>query len=171
MISPSVSCPTVLESQPEPYSNSCRPRTESTIRLLSSPKACPRLSATTRSMMWKCWQSSKWRHYLEGVHQPFEIWTAHKNLEYFWTAQKLNCHQARWSLYLSRFNFTLHQKPGRSMGKPDALSCHADHGSCKGTYPSNPPGSSSVLPSVLPSVHPPCFIFISHYRFIIISCS
>jgi hypothetical protein len=23
---------------------------------------------------------------------------------------------------LSRFNFTLHHKPGRSMGKPDALS-------------------------------------------------
>src|SRR6202795_2792168 len=36
---------------------------------------------------------------------------------------------------------------------------------CKGTYPLDPPGSSSGLPSVSPSVHPPCFIFISHYRF------
>src|ERR1700675_3158461 len=42
---------------------------------------------------------------------------------------------------------------------------------CKGTYPSNPPGSSSRLPSVLPSIHPPCFRYISHYRCIIISCS
>ena len=44
---------------------------------------------------------------------------------------------------------------------------------CKGTYPSNPPGSSSVLPSVLPSVHPPCFyIYISlsfYYHFMFIS--
>src|ERR1700675_959213 len=69
----------------------------------------------------------EWRHYLEGVRQPFEIWMGHKNLEYFQTAQKLNRRQARWSLYLSRFNFTLHHKPGRSMGKPDALSRCADH--------------------------------------------
>jgi len=31
-------------------------------------------------------------------------------------------------LYLSRFDFTLHHKPGHSMGKPDALSHCADHG-------------------------------------------
>ena len=71
----------------------------------------------------------EWRHYLEGARQPFEIWTDHKNLEYFRTAQKLNRRQARWSLFLSRFNFTLHHKPGRTMGKPDALSRRADHGS------------------------------------------
>ena len=69
----------------------------------------------------------EWRHYLEGARQDFEIFTDHKNLEYFRTAQKLNRRQARWSLYLSRFNFTLHHKPGRSMGKPDALSRRADH--------------------------------------------
>ena len=71
----------------------------------------------------------EWRHYLEGAKHSFEIWTDHKNLEYFWTAQKLNRRQARWSLFLSRFDFSLHHKPGRSMGKPDALSRRADHGS------------------------------------------
>ena len=30
-------------------------------------------------------------------------------------------------MYLSGFDFTLHHKPGCSMGKPDALSHHADH--------------------------------------------
>jgi hypothetical protein len=25
----------------------------------------------------------EWRHYLEGVRHPVEIWTDHKNLEYF----------------------------------------------------------------------------------------
>jgi hypothetical protein len=61
-----------------------------------------------------------------------EIWTDHKNLEYFRVAQKLNRRQARWSLYLSHFDFTLHHKPGRSMGKPDALSRRADHRSGQG---------------------------------------
>jgi hypothetical protein len=74
----------------------------------------------------------EWRHYLEGARHPVEIWTDHKNLEYFRVAQKLNHQQARWSLYLSRFYFTLHHKPGRSMGKPDALSRRADHGSGQG---------------------------------------
>jgi hypothetical protein len=74
----------------------------------------------------------EWRHYLEGTRHPVEIWTDHKNLEYFRVAQKLNHRQARWSLYLSRFDSTLHHKPGRSMGKPDALSRRADHGSGQG---------------------------------------
>jgi hypothetical protein len=74
----------------------------------------------------------EWRHYLEGARHPVEIWTDHKNLEYFRVAQKLNRRKARWSLYLSRFNFTLHHKPGRSMGKPDALSRRPDHGSGQG---------------------------------------
>jgi hypothetical protein len=74
----------------------------------------------------------EWRHYLEGARHPGEIWTNHKNLEYFRVAQKLNCRQARWSLYLSRFDITLHHKPGQSMGKPDALSRWADHGSRQG---------------------------------------
>jgi hypothetical protein len=74
----------------------------------------------------------EWRHYLEGARHPIEIWTDHKNVEYFRVAQKLNRRQARWSLYLSRFDFTLHHKPGRSMGKPDTLSRRADHGSGQG---------------------------------------
>jgi len=49
-----------------------------------------------------------WRHFLEGARHKFEIWTDHKNLEYFMTAKKLNRHQARWSLYLSRFDFAMH---------------------------------------------------------------
>jgi len=31
-----------------------------------------------------------WRHFLEGATEKFEIWTDHKNLEYFMKAQKLN---------------------------------------------------------------------------------
>jgi len=73
----------------------------------------------------------EWRHFLEGARHPVEIWTDHKNLEYFMTAKKLNRRQACWSLYLVCFDFKLIYRPGRSMGKPDALSWRPDHG--KGT--------------------------------------
>ena len=68
-----------------------------------------------------------WRHYLEGCKHKFEIWTDHQNLQYFMESKKLNCHQARWSLYLSRFDFVLVHKPGPTMGKANTLLRHADH--------------------------------------------
>jgi hypothetical protein len=37
----------------------------------------------------------EWRHHLEGARHPVEIWTDHKNLEYFRVAQKLNRRQVR----------------------------------------------------------------------------
>jgi len=70
----------------------------------------------------------EWRHFLEGARHPVEIWTDHKNLEYFMTAKKLNCRQAQWSLYLVHFDFKLVHRPGCSMGKPDTLSWRLDHG-------------------------------------------
>ena len=67
-----------------------------------------------------------WRHFLEGARTKFEIWTDHKNLEYFMTNQKLNRRQARWALFLSRFDFTLKHVPGTKMGKADGLSRRPD---------------------------------------------
>jgi len=67
-----------------------------------------------------------WRHFLEGATIKFEIWTDHKNLEYFMKAQKLNRKQARWALYLLRFNFMLKHVPGSKMGKADSLSRRLD---------------------------------------------
>ncbi|GLB43895.1 putative retrotransposable element tf2 155 kda protein type 1-like [Lyophyllum shimeji] len=70
----------------------------------------------------------EWRHFLEGARHKVDIYMDHKNLQYFLTAKKLNRRQAQWSLYLANFDFVLHHRPGRSMGKPDALSRRADHG-------------------------------------------
>jgi len=67
-----------------------------------------------------------WRHFLEGATVKFEIWTDHKNLEYFMKAQKLNRRQARWALYLSRFDFTLKHVLGSKIGKIDSLSRRPD---------------------------------------------
>ena len=67
-----------------------------------------------------------WRYLLEGAQYKFEIWTDYKNLEYFMKAQKLNRRQARWALYLSRFNFILKYIVGTKMGKADRLSKRVD---------------------------------------------
>jgi hypothetical protein len=71
----------------------------------------------------------EWRHFLTGAKHKFKIWTDHKNLEYFMSVKKLNHRQARWSLYLSHFDFVMHHRPGTSMGKCNTLSRCADHGS------------------------------------------
>ena len=61
-----------------------------------------------------------------GARVKFEIWTDHKNLEYFMSSQNLNRRQARWALYLSRFDFMLKHVPGSKMGKADGLSRRSD---------------------------------------------
>ena len=58
-----------------------------------------------------------WQYLLEDAKYKFEVWTNHKNLEYFIKAQKLNQRQAYWALYLSRFDFTLKLVPGTKMEK------------------------------------------------------
>ena len=68
-----------------------------------------------------------WRHHLEGATHKVEIWSDHRNLQYFMGAKKLNRRQARWALYLSRFDFEMIHKPGASMEKADALSRRPDH--------------------------------------------
>ena len=67
-----------------------------------------------------------WRHLLEGAQFRFEIWTDHKNLEYFMKVQKLNRRQAQWVLYLSQFDFTLKHVLETRIGKADGLSRRPD---------------------------------------------
>jgi len=67
-----------------------------------------------------------WRHFLEGSRSKFKVWTDHKNLEYFMSNQKLNRRQARWALYLSRFDFVLKHIAESKIGKADRLSRRPD---------------------------------------------
>jgi len=67
-----------------------------------------------------------WRHFLKETTIKFEIWTDHKNLEYFMKAQRLNRRQARWALYLSRFDFMLKHILESKIGKADSLSRRPD---------------------------------------------
>ena len=69
----------------------------------------------------------EWRHILEGTKHMIKILDDHQNLMYFRMAQTLNCRQARWSLYLSGFDYSLTHRASRHLAKPDALSRHVDH--------------------------------------------
>jgi RNase H-like domain found in reverse transcriptase len=68
-----------------------------------------------------------WQYYLLGSEHPTTILSDHKNLTYFRTTQKLNRRQARWSLFLSKFNLQLVHIPGSQMIQSDALSRREDH--------------------------------------------
>lgn len=63
----------------------------------------------------------EWRPYLEGSKHPITVLSDHKNLEYFMSTKLLNRRQARWSEFLSRFDFKITYRPGKAGGKPDAL--------------------------------------------------
>ncbi|ESK83040.1 reverse transcriptase-rnase h-integrase [Moniliophthora roreri MCA 2997] len=67
-----------------------------------------------------------WEHYLLGGAHPVTVLSDHKNLTYFWTAQKLNRRQARLSLYLTQFDLRLVHVPGTKMVQSDALSRRPD---------------------------------------------
>ena len=56
------------------------------------------------------------------------VFSDHKNLTYFRTAQKLNDRQARGSLYLLEFDIKLVHLPGTQMVQSNALSPRPDHG-------------------------------------------
>jgi hypothetical protein len=70
---------------------------------------------------------TEWRHDLEGNPHLVIVFTDHKNLLYFHTAQKLTRRQAQWQLILSMFDIELHHIPGTKLAAPDALSRRPDH--------------------------------------------
>jgi transposase InsO family protein len=63
----------------------------------------------------------EWRLELQSVENPIQVLTDHKHLEYFTTTKLLNRRQARRSQFLSQFDFRIIYCPGKSGGKPDAL--------------------------------------------------
>jgi len=63
----------------------------------------------------------EWRPECEGARYPLKLITDHKNLEYFMTKKLLNRRQAQWSEFLTRFDYEIVYRPGKSNGKADAL--------------------------------------------------
>ena len=69
----------------------------------------------------------EYRHHLEGHPHKVEIWLDYQNLTFFRTAQKLTRRQARWALFMTRFDFVLYYKPEKTMQAEDPLFRRADH--------------------------------------------
>ncbi|GJF00822.1 polyprotein [Phanerochaete sordida] len=63
-----------------------------------------------------------WRQFLEGLPEPFDIWTDHQNLQYWKTAQNLTRRQARWACYLAEYDFRIVHKPEKTHLIADPLS-------------------------------------------------
>jgi len=68
----------------------------------------------------------EWRHYLEGCPHPLIIWSDHENLTRWREPQQLNRRQARWMLYMTRFNYVIKHFPGNKNVLTDALSRRPD---------------------------------------------
>ena len=68
----------------------------------------------------------QWRHFLQGAAHTTTIITDHENLKYFKATHRLTRRQARWSLFLSEFDFIINHRPGKLHKAADALSRRAD---------------------------------------------
>ena len=69
----------------------------------------------------------QWRHLLQGGKHQVTILSDHLNLQYFMTSKALTRRQARWSLFLSEFDFVITYRKGVRNGKPDLLSRRMDY--------------------------------------------
>src|ERR1700731_920044 len=64
----------------------------------------------------------EWRHILLSREQPFEILTDHRNLVYYRDPQRLSQRQARWSVQLQDYEFTIKPAMGKGNHLADELS-------------------------------------------------
>ena len=64
----------------------------------------------------------QWRVYAEGAVVPIQVYTDHKNLEYFSHARTTSRRHARWAATMAAYNYIITYRKGASNGKADALS-------------------------------------------------
>jgi len=79
-----------------------------------------------------------WRRYCEGATHQIQVFSDHRNLEYFTTTKVLNRRQARWAQELAGINFMIYYRPGTQNGKPDALSRCSEYRHEKGGIENQP---------------------------------
>ena len=68
----------------------------------------------------------EWRHHLLGAQHQISVVTDHKNLLYFADSKHLNRRQARWSMFLTDFNYRIIYRAGKYGLKPDLLTRRSD---------------------------------------------
>jgi hypothetical protein len=62
----------------------------------------------------------QWRHECAGAAHSLQLITDYKILEYFMMKKLLNCRQARWSKFLTCFDYQIVYRPGKSNCTADA---------------------------------------------------
>ncbi len=67
-----------------------------------------------------------WRHHLESARHKVTVLTDHSNLEHMGSITVSSSRHARWSLFLSRFDFELTYTTGASNARAEALSRRPD---------------------------------------------
>jgi hypothetical protein len=88
-----------------------------------------------------------WRRYLEGSLQMVQVFTDHKNLEYFMTTKVLNRRQACWAQELAGMDFKIFYRKGTSNGKQDALWRHPEY------HPEKGGGGDQQMQTILSQKH------------------
>jgi hypothetical protein len=76
-----------------------------------------------------------------------QVFTDHKNLEYFMTTKVLNRRQALWAQELASMDFKILYRKGTSNGKPDVLSRYLEY------YPEKGGGRDQLIQTMLNEKH------------------
>jgi hypothetical protein len=88
-----------------------------------------------------------WRRYLEGLLHMVQVFTNHKNLEYFMTMKVLNRRQVCWGQELVGVDFKIFYRKGTSNGKRDVLSRHLEY------HPEKGGGGDQQMQTILREKH------------------
>ena len=103
-----------------------------------------------------------WRRYLEGLSEPFTVYTDHQTLQYFQTSRLLSRRLTRWSQAVNHHKYYVVYRPGKQNTQCDALSRRSEYAVGLRTSDLEPsavlrPISSSPLHlSAVSVVTPPC---------------
>lgn len=68
-----------------------------------------------------------WHIYLKGTEIPITVCLVHKNLEYWQKARDFNRRHTQWHGLLAAYNFVIHDRPGKQLDIPGALSRQAGY--------------------------------------------
>jgi hypothetical protein len=84
---------------------------------------------------------------LEGSLHTVQVFTDHKNLEYFMTTTVLNRRQVCWAQELASMDFKIFYRKGTSNSKPDALSRRLEY------HPEKGGGGDQQMQTILSQKH------------------
>jgi RNase H-like domain found in reverse transcriptase len=82
--------------------------------------------AHNKEMLGVIYRLKMGRKFFLGAQELVQIWTDHKNLQYFREPQKLTGWQARWVTFMQDYNFTFEYIPGETNIVADLLSQQQD---------------------------------------------